>query len=243
MIGSGVAVLAMTMSTGLIGVSSMAVLSARLGSPRSLETTATLMRLTAAVGVATMVTVAVEPLVSVPRLQTTGLVPLHAPWVEAAEPKARLAGRGSVRGVFVASSGPEFVTAMVYVSASPAKTRLGVSLFATDRAAVGMTVAMSLVVLSARAGSNSLPATAAVLVIGPSVLGVTTIVQVATTPLANAPMLQATTPPASEHPAEAELNVAPPGRVSVITAPVASDGPAFVTTTVSVNGLPRKAGL
>src|SRR3989304_219725 len=104
MIGSGVAVLAMTMSTGLIGVSSMAVLSARLGSPRSLETTATLMRLTAAVGGAAMGAVGGGPVVSVPRQQTAVLAPLHAPGVEAAEPKARLAGRVSVRVVFVASS-------------------------------------------------------------------------------------------------------------------------------------------
>src|SRR4051812_49232979 len=52
----------------------------------------------------TRVTVPAAPLPIVPRLQDTGAVPLHVPWVGVAETKVRPAGRASVSVTFVAAA-------------------------------------------------------------------------------------------------------------------------------------------
>ena len=55
------------------------------------------MILPVAVGTTTMVTVARLPVPSAPRLQTTGAVPLHVPWLALADTGAASAGGTSVR--------------------------------------------------------------------------------------------------------------------------------------------------
>ena len=58
------------------------------------------------------------------------------------------------------------------------------------------------------------------------------IVSVAVAPEARLPMLQVTVPEALVQPEEADTKVTPPGRVSVTTTPVASDGPLLVAVSV-----------
>lgn len=64
-----------------------------------------------AVGVTTMVTITAPPLLILPRVQFTGPLPLHEPWVVADETKViPVAGKVSTTVTLVAVAGPLFVT-------------------------------------------------------------------------------------------------------------------------------------
>ena len=65
------------------------------------------------VGITTMVTVALAPLVNVPRLQVTVLVPEQLPRLEVADTKVVLPGIVSVTMTFDAEFGPLLVTEML----------------------------------------------------------------------------------------------------------------------------------
>src|SRR3972149_100820 len=97
----------------LTAVLAMAVLLVGLGSFTLLVTLAVLLRLPSAVGGATTVTVAVEPLGNVPRVQMTVLEGKQLPWLDMAEPMVALLGRMSVTTTLVAVSGPRLLTVMV----------------------------------------------------------------------------------------------------------------------------------
>src|SRR6187549_1740902 len=64
-------------------------------------------------GVTTIVMTAVAPTDTLPILQLTVVVPLHAPCVGVEETKATPAGSGSLTVTFVAAAGPLFVTAIL----------------------------------------------------------------------------------------------------------------------------------
>jgi hypothetical protein len=95
-------------------------------------------------------------------------------------------------------------------------------------------VVVSLAVLFASAGSNSLALAAAVLVISPAVVGATAAVTVTSAPLAIVPRLQwiVTVPVQLPWDEVAEFKAAAAGGVSVNTTPVAVAGPLLVTITV-----------
>ena len=67
----------------------------------------------AAVGVTTMVTVALPPLAMLPSAQLTVAPAVQVPWLGVAETRLALAGKVFVRLVAVAISGPRFVTTNV----------------------------------------------------------------------------------------------------------------------------------
>ena len=67
----------------------------------------------AAPGVTVIVTMALAPLLSIPRLHVTVVVPEQVPWLGVAVPKVRLAASASVTVTLVAGEGPPFVTVMV----------------------------------------------------------------------------------------------------------------------------------
>ena len=90
-------------------VLSTAVLLAGSGSETPLDTVAELLRVPAAVGMITIVTVADEALVKVPRLQMTIPVPLHVPWLKVEEVNVTPPGKVSVTSTPVAVSGPLLV--------------------------------------------------------------------------------------------------------------------------------------
>ena len=92
-------------------------------------------------------------------------------------------------------------------------------------------VAQSLIEL----GSGSLPATQAVLVRGPTAVGVTMMVTLALRPLPRRPMVHVTVPAACTQLPRLEVadtKVTPAGRGSVRVTPVAREGPLLVTTIV-----------
>ena len=80
------------------------------GSAEEVDTFATLTYVDSAIGCATSVIVALAPLARLPRLASTGPVPLHDPWLEVAETKFRPAGSESVTWTPSAVAGPLFVT-------------------------------------------------------------------------------------------------------------------------------------
>ena len=83
------------------------------GSDTPLVTLAVLSRVPAAVGVMTIVIVALPPLLIVPRAHVTVLVPLQLPWLVEEETKVTPPGNVSVTTTPVAASGPLFVTMIV----------------------------------------------------------------------------------------------------------------------------------
>ena len=83
------------------------------------ETVAELATCPWAVGVTTIVTNALPPEASDPKLQLTVLVPLHDPCVGVAEPNVRPPGKTSLTLTPVAFAGPLFVTVMRYESGTP----------------------------------------------------------------------------------------------------------------------------
>jgi hypothetical protein len=92
----------------------LAVLSDVSLSISLLATLAVLVIVPAALGVTTMVMVALAPLVSVPRLQVTVLPDrLQLPWLDEEETNVTLDGRVSVTLTFVAVPGPLLVMVIV----------------------------------------------------------------------------------------------------------------------------------
>src|SRR4051794_26997936 len=87
-------------------------LSDGTGSGSVAETVAVLVMVPVAVALAVMETVALAPLLSVPRAQVTVVVPLHEPCVVVAETYVVPAGNVSLTTTFVAAIGPLFVTVM-----------------------------------------------------------------------------------------------------------------------------------
>ena len=84
-----------------------------LGSDVLLFTLALFCIVPVVVGMTTMVTVALAPLISVPRLQVTVLVPEQLPRLAVADTKVVLPGIVSVTVTFDAEFGPLFVTVML----------------------------------------------------------------------------------------------------------------------------------
>ena len=87
-------------------VSDVAVSFDNMGSPVTETTVAVLESVPVVWAVATMVTVALEPLFRMPRLHDTVVVPLQEPWVAEEEKNATPAWRVSVTETPVAASGP-----------------------------------------------------------------------------------------------------------------------------------------
>jgi hypothetical protein len=114
--GSGVSVLVIARSAeeteGLTVVDEVALLLPGTGSLVVLDTLAVLLNVPAAVGVTTIVTVALAPLATLPRLQVTVLVPLQPPWLGVADTNVVAAGNVSVTVTAEAEVGPPLVTVM-----------------------------------------------------------------------------------------------------------------------------------
>jgi hypothetical protein len=107
------------------------------------------------------------------------------------------------------------------------------------------TVVLSVAVSLLESESGSFDATEAVLVIVPSLWGVTLIWTVAESPLARVPRAQVTVPAASEQPPCEELaesKLTPAGSGSFKETPPAVAGPLFVTVTVYRSGWPTNTG-
>ena len=114
--GSGESVLVRARSAVvplLTVVTAVEVLLAVLESDSVADTVAVLLKLPAAVGVTTRVTVALALLLIVPRGQLTVLVPLQLPWPGVAETKLTPAGKVSVKLTPVAVEGPLLVMVRV----------------------------------------------------------------------------------------------------------------------------------
>jgi hypothetical protein len=94
-------------------VTTVAELLSGFGSGWSPVTDAVLLMEPAVCGVTTIVMVAPEPASSEPTLQTTGLLPLQVPCVDAAETNTVAFGSVSVTWTPVATAGPWFVAVIV----------------------------------------------------------------------------------------------------------------------------------
>lgn len=177
--------------------------------------------------------VSVAPAATVPASHV-----IDAPWVHAGSeaPLMKVAELGgvSVRTTNAASEGPELVTERVHDTRSPATIGDVSSDLATAKSADGLVEAVDDASLFAAAGSSSVADTVASLVTEDGVPEARTTPSRATpaVPEVRSPIGQVTTPgdtsvqPGSE---DAPSNVAPLGRVSVTTIPLAADGPRLVT--------------
>jgi hypothetical protein len=116
-------------------------------------------------GVTTIVTVAVEPLPIVPRLQVTirfvGWLKLQVPWVVVTVPNAVFLGSWSVTEALAAASGPPLCTVSVYVRVCPVCTGSGEPVLVSERSAPLTTVVVAVAVLFAEFGSAVTAATVA----------------------------------------------------------------------------------
>src|SRR5262245_31842708 len=72
-----------------------------------------------------MITVALAPLASVPRLQVTVVEPLQVPWLAVADTKLTVAGSVSVRETLSAAPGPLFRIVNPYSNDVPTATGFG----------------------------------------------------------------------------------------------------------------------
>ncbi len=178
-----------------------------------------------------IVTVTSAPLAMLPMEQMT-LLPgwTQLPCVIVALTNDTPLGSESLTETLVAVAGPLLCTPSVYVSCWPERIGSGESEFVSTRSATGSTVVVALAALFTRTGSAVAADTLAWFVIELPDVGVTVMVTLAFPPLATEPRLQVTVPLACEQlpwVGVAELNVTPPGRVSVTVTPVAPEGPAF----------------
>lgn len=164
-----------------------AVLFEGKGSASFAETWPVLLRVPATSGaLATMLSVAVAPFASEPRLQLMAVVQL--PWLGVSETRTMPAGSVSVKVTPVAVEGPLLVTVNEKVILLPVLTVCGVAVSASERSAAGFTVALALAELFAGLGSFSLAITVAELVTVPVVVGFSTTSTVALAPLAKFPI-------------------------------------------------------
>jgi hypothetical protein len=209
----------------------MAVLFEGKGSASSAETLAVLVKLPAAMALATIESVALAPFAKLPKLQLTAVV--QVPWLGIAETTAKPAGSVSVKVIPVAVEGPLLVTVNEKVTLLPKFTVCGAAVSARERSAAGFTVALALAELFAVLGSASVAVTFAEFVNVPAAFGLTTTITVALAPLAKLPSAQVVNgfvqvPWLGVVP----INVAFAGSVSVRTTLVAGEGPLFVVVKV-----------
>src|SRR5258705_7155608 len=117
------------------------------------------------------------------------------PCVEVAETKVTLVGNVLVRVTALAANGPWFVTTTVKSRLLVCVTGLGNAESDTARSAAGTTVVTAVAELFGGFISSPLAETLAVLVIWPTLFGVTRMVMVARPRTARSPKSQLTTPP------------------------------------------------
>ncbi len=103
----------MVFGWALTVVDAVAELFAAFGSLSVAATLAVLEMVPGWTGTTFTVTVAVAPLLTVPRLQVTVAVPEQEPWLGTAEVNMTVAGSGSVTMTFVAFDGPALPTVSV----------------------------------------------------------------------------------------------------------------------------------
>jgi hypothetical protein len=117
------------LAIGAVPVITLAVvvleLFAKLGSVEVEVTVAVSLSDVPLVTVTTKAMVAECPLVMVPRLHVTTVVPPHVPWLGTAETNVALVGNASITETPVASAGPLSVTVMLIVSGLPTFTGSG----------------------------------------------------------------------------------------------------------------------
>src|SRR5918911_1037396 len=117
-------------------VVALAVLLDESGSASDALTVAVSVICPDAVGVTTMVTMALAPFVSVPMEQLTGPVLLQEPCVVEEETNVTPAGSVSVRLTFVACAGPLLVTMILYEMFVPTVAGLGEAVLVNERSAL-----------------------------------------------------------------------------------------------------------
>jgi hypothetical protein len=138
--GSGASVLEIDRSAAALTVVVVVeLLLLMFGSVTLLVTLAVLLSVptAAAVGVTTIVTVALAALANVPMEHVMVVVPLQFPNVDVADTNVTFAGNVSVTVTPVAELSPPFFTRMLYVRFCPANTGSGESLFLIERSAEG----------------------------------------------------------------------------------------------------------
>src|SRR5260370_563219 len=195
-----------------------------------------------------MVIVTVAPTARLPTVQVT--VPdacVQVPWVDDADTKVTPAGRVSVTPTPVAGLGPLSVATTVYVMVlliwAVAGPILVMDMSAVPVPWIWVTADAWLLAVF---GSNSLPATAAVLVIEPGEAGAVTLMVIVTVaPTARLPTGQVPVPAAVVQRRLADADGTPAGaagvtgggRVSFRATAVAGVGPLFLATIVYASGL------
>jgi hypothetical protein len=218
----------------------VALLLPDTGSATLLVTLAVLLNVPPAVGVTTIVTVALAALARVPRLHVTVAVPLQLPCDGVVDTQVTPPGSVSVTETPVAELGPLFVTVIVYVRFCPTRIGSGESVLVTERFAEGFTVVVVVQLLFPVFGSVTPLVTLAVLLSVPTAAadGVTTMVTVALAALANVPIAHVMVVVPLQLPCVdvADTNVTFAGNVSVTVTPVAELGPPFVTRMLYVSG-------
>src|ERR1043166_1421118 len=150
---------------------------------------------------------------------------VFVPWLEVAETKVTRVGSVLVSVTALAANGPWFVTSTVRSRLLVCVTGFGEAKSDTARSAAGTTVVMAVAVLSTGLISWPLAETVVVLVIWPTLLGVTRMLTVARPRTGRFPRSQLITPPENTQlpcELETELNVTPAGRESDKVTPLAS---------------------
>ena len=153
-------------------------------------------------------------------------------WIETT---ANADGNGSVTTTPVAVDGPRLLTVMVKVTLLVTRVEVGDAVWVRARSAAGVTVVKTTAELFAGVGSIRAEVTPAVLVMVPATRGVTVMVMVAVALLARLAMVQVRIPlfvATVPWGLLAETYVAPAGKVSVTTRPVAVDTPRLVKARV-----------
>ena len=219
-------------------VLAVAVSLAGLGSGVADETVALLVSVPAWPGAVTtmVITGAVDPAVSVGRVQVTETLPalLHVQPAPMAETNVTPAGSVSATDRLAASDGPVLVTVSWY-DTLPAATTVAGPVLVIERSATGPTAVVTELVLLAALGSAVAADTVAVLVRVAAIGGAvtTTVMAGAVVPVASAGRVQVTeTLPTFVHVQPvpvADTNVTPAGSVSSTDRFAASEGPMLVT--------------
>jgi hypothetical protein len=206
------------------------LLFAELESAVAEETVAVFEMLAPAFAFTTREIVGEAPLLTVPRLQVTVLVPEQDPTEGVADTKVVPAGRTSVTLTLAALLGPALFTVMVYVMLEPAAAVAG-PLLVIDRSAFAVTFVLAVELLLPGVGSEVVADTVAVFERLATVFAVTTRAIVGDAPALTVPRLQVTVLVPEHEPTEgvAETKVVPAGSVSLTVTPAALLGPEFVT--------------
>src|ERR1700687_4780919 len=189
------------------------------------------------VSVATMVSVALPPLARAPMVQVPATYVV--PTLGAADTKVRPAGNTSVTTTPVAALGPLLVAVTVKTTLVPKSGGTFETVLVVAMSADCPVTVAEAELLPATGSTWSSALFVAVFVSGDVLLSVATMVSVALTPLASAPMVQ--TPATYDVPAlgVAGTRARPTGSTSVTTTPVALLGPLLVAVMVKVTLEPR----